>query len=219
MTAWSCIDTFSSDEAAGHLLQEIRKLTALPVKFVVNTHYHGDHVGGNKVFADAGARVLAHRNVRDWIHTENVRLLGDKPNPDLKTLIERFAPPTVTYTNAVDLHLGSRAMQVRGFPGHTGGDSVVIVPDAKVVFGGRPAVAQHDSEHGRWIDARRGFKRWIRLPARMPGTRSCRAMVRLASAQDVAAFRDYLATVQKLVADARATGKTGDAVVQAVMPA
>jgi len=130
------IDTLTGDEAAGHLLQEIRKLTALPVKFVVNTHYHSDHVAGNKVFADSGGRVLAHRNVRTWIHSENVRLLGDKPNPDLKTFIERFARPTVTYTDAIDLYLGSRAIQVRAFPGHTGGDSVVIVPDAKIVFGG-----------------------------------------------------------------------------------
>src|SRR5262245_48331010 len=130
------IDTLTGDEAAGHLLQEIRKLTTLPVKFVVNTHYHGDHVAGNKVFADAGARVIAHQNVRHWIRAENLRMLGDKPNPDLVTFVERFVAPTVTYEGAMDLYLGSRAVHVRSFPGHTGGDSVVIVPDAKVVFGG-----------------------------------------------------------------------------------
>jgi cyclase len=212
------IDTFSSDEAAGHLLQEIRKLTALPVKFVVNTHYHGDHVGGNKVFADAGARVLAHQNVRDWIHTENVRLLGDKPNPEIRTLIERFVPPTVTYTNAVDFHLGPHEIQVRAFPGHTGGDSVVIIPDAKVVFGGdllwRDMIPNTvDGSTTAWIQTLDTLGSTYAGHTFVPGHGG------IASAQNVAAFRDYLATVQKLVADARATGKTGEAVVQAVLPA
>ena len=130
------IDTLTGSEAAGRLLQEIRRLTTLPITFVINTHYHGDHVGGNNVFADAGARVLAHQNVRRWIHAENMRMLGDNPKPELKMFVEQLVAPTVSYTDAVDLHLGSRVIQVRSFPGHTGGDSVVIVPDARVVFGG-----------------------------------------------------------------------------------
>src|SRR5271165_2971771 len=57
------IDTFQDADAAKQLLTEIRKLTKLPVKFVVNTHYHLDHVTGNGVFARAGAVIIAHRNV------------------------------------------------------------------------------------------------------------------------------------------------------------
>src|SRR5688572_30201990 len=130
------VDTMTGENASARLFQEVRKLTNLPIKFVVNTHYHGDHVGGNKLFADAGARILAHRNVRGWIHSENLRHLGDAPKPEMKTFVEQLVAPTVSYTDAVDLYLGSRLVQVRTFPGHTGGDSVVIVPDAKVVFGG-----------------------------------------------------------------------------------
>lgn len=130
------VDTMTGHDASARLFQEVRRLTNLPVKFVVNTHYHGDHVAGNKLFADAGASVLAHRNVRGWIHSENLRMLGDNAKPELKTFVEQLVAPTVTYTDAVDLYLASRLVQVRSFPGHTGGDSVVIVPDAKVVFGG-----------------------------------------------------------------------------------
>jgi cyclase len=212
------IDTLTGDEAAGHLLQEIRRLTPLPVKFVVNTHYHGDHVAGNRVFADAGARVIAHENVRDWIHAENVRMLGDKPNPDLIKFIERFSAPTVTYAGAMDLYLGSRAIHVRSFPGHTGGDSVVIVPDATVVFGGdllwRGMIPNTiDGSTKPWIQTLDTFISTYAGHTFVPGHGE------VASTQDVTAFRDYLATVQKLVADARATGKSGDAVVQAVLPA
>jgi glyoxylase-like metal-dependent hydrolase (beta-lactamase superfamily II) len=54
------VDTFMGTEAARQLLAEIRQRTKLPVKFVVNTHYHFDHVAGNAVFAEAGATVFAH---------------------------------------------------------------------------------------------------------------------------------------------------------------
>ena len=50
--------------------------------------------------------------------------------------MEALLPPTVTYDESVDLHLGTRIIRVRSFPGHTGGDSVVLIPDAKVVFAG-----------------------------------------------------------------------------------
>jgi len=211
------IDTLLGDESARHLLQEIRKLTNLPVKFVVNTHYHGDHVGGNKVFADLGARVLAHRNVRGWIHAENLRMLGDKPKPELKTFVEQLVAPTVSYTDAVDLYLGPLVVQVRSFPGHTGGDSVVIVPDAKAVFGGdlmwRNIVPNTvDGSTKPWIQTLDTFANAYAGYTFVPGHGG------LSTTKDVTAFRDYLATVQKLVADARAGGKSGAAVTQAVLP-
>jgi glyoxylase-like metal-dependent hydrolase (beta-lactamase superfamily II) len=59
------IDTFASKEAARQLLAEVRKLTQLPVRFVINTHHHPDHVSGNGIFVDAGAVVLGQRNVRE----------------------------------------------------------------------------------------------------------------------------------------------------------
>ena len=130
------IDSFASANAAKELLAEIRQRTKLPIKFVINTHYHGDHVGGNGVFADAGASVLAHRNVRTWIHAENLRLIGDKAPQSIKTMIEGLTRPSVLYIDGVNLYLGEREIQVRFFPGHTGGDSVVFVPDAGVVFTG-----------------------------------------------------------------------------------
>src|SRR5690349_8754921 len=53
------IDTFNNAEAARQLLAEIRRRTALPIKFVVDTHHHPDHVAGNGVFAETGATILA----------------------------------------------------------------------------------------------------------------------------------------------------------------
>ena len=138
------IDTTASMDADGNfgteparqLLAAIRKLTRLPVRFVINTHYHLDHVAANAVFLDAGAIVLAHHKVHGWVHGENLRLLGKDMKPQQKAFIEAFVRPTVTYDQSVDLYLGSREIRVRSFPGHTGGDTVVVIPDARVVFAG-----------------------------------------------------------------------------------
>jgi glyoxylase-like metal-dependent hydrolase (beta-lactamase superfamily II) len=92
--------------------------------------------GGNGVFADAGASILAHRNVRTWIHAENLRLIGDKAPQSIKTMIQGLTRPSVLYIDGVNLYLGEREIQVRFFPGHTGSDSVVFVPDAGVAFAG-----------------------------------------------------------------------------------
>lgn len=130
------IDTFQDAAAARQLLAEIQKLTKLPVKFVVNTHYHLDHVTGNGVFAQAGAVIIAHKNVRSWIHTENLKFFGTGIKPEQKAWIDGLLAPSLVYDSALELFLGSRRVVVRYFPGHTGGDSVVSVPDANVYFCG-----------------------------------------------------------------------------------
>src|SRR5579884_1205617 len=63
------VDTFEGVEPARALLAEIKKVTNLPFRFVVNTHYHLDHTGGNAVFEEAGATIPAHRNLRGWLNT------------------------------------------------------------------------------------------------------------------------------------------------------
>src|SRR6185503_7619013 len=94
-------------ETAREVLVAIRTLTQLPVRFVINTHHHLDHVGGNAVFEEAGAVVLAHRNVRTWIHSEHLRGLTTDTKPPIRAFMEALRAPTVTYDRSVDLHLGS----------------------------------------------------------------------------------------------------------------
>src|ERR1051326_2995632 len=79
------IDTFEGMEPARALLAEIRKITKLPIRFVVNTHYHLDHTGGNAVFSEAGATILAHKNLRAWLRTENLKFFRD-PKPEQKAM-------------------------------------------------------------------------------------------------------------------------------------
>ena len=58
------VDSFFQPDTAKALLSEIRKITPKPIRYVVNTHYHLDHVAGDQVFKDAGAIIVTHRNVR-----------------------------------------------------------------------------------------------------------------------------------------------------------
>jgi cyclase len=217
------IDTFASKEAARQLLDQVHKLTKLPVKFVINTHHHPDHVAGNGVFVDAGAVVLGQRHVRDWIHSETLRTMtiaaaaGNDITPEQWSVVKAFVPPTVVYDQAVDLYLGSREIQVRSWPGHTGGDSVVLIPDAKIAFVGdlfwRHTVPNTmDASTKPWIDTLNILAKDSVGFTFVPGHGD------VGDARDISAFRDYLATLRTLVADAQARGKSeGGAVVEAVM--
>jgi len=69
------IDTFFTPAAANALIAEIAKVTPLPVRFAVNTHYHLDHTGGNQVFAARGVPIIGHDNLMQWQTTKNRRFL------------------------------------------------------------------------------------------------------------------------------------------------
>lgn len=210
------VDTASA-EAAAVMLAEIRKLTPLPVKFVVNTHYHLDHSAGNRVYQDAGAVLLAHRNVRGWIVPENLKLFGKDIPPAMKALVEGIAPPAAGYEQAIDLSLGARVVQVRAFPGHTGGDSIVVVPDARVVFTGdlfwrQASPNTVDASTRPWVETLDAITKAYAGYAFMPGHGD------VGTVEDVAAFRDYLATLRRLVGDAQAAGTSAEAMKGVVLP-
>lgn len=130
------VDSFEDPAAAQALLKVIHEKTNPPVRYVVNTHYHLDHVAGNGVYQAAGALILAQRNVRAWARTENLKFFGDKITPVQRKMVQSFVLPSVVYRHGIELYLGHRKVVVRVLPGHTGGDSVVVVPDAGVVFTG-----------------------------------------------------------------------------------
>lgn len=211
------VDTFLDVAPAKELLAEIRKVTDLPVRFVVNTHYHLDHTGGNAVFAQAGATIVAQRNLRGWLRTENLKFFGSNPKPADKARVEALVLPDMVYTDAVDIYLGSRLVQVRYMLGHTGGDSVVAVPDANVVFAGDLVWQKHLPN---LIDATTDA--WIKTLETLLQQHSSATFVSghgdIATPQDVRDFHDYLVFLRDAVAKAQATGKTGQQVVDAVLP-
>ena len=89
----------------------IAKLSDAPVRFVINTHWHGDHTGGNESFRTAGAIIVAHENVRTRMSTEQFIKAFGKPTPPSAP----GALPVVTFTESVTLHVNGldlRALHV-----------------------------------------------------------------------------------------------------------
>jgi cyclase len=211
------IDTFEDIAPARDLLTEIRKITNLPIRFVINTHYHLDHTGGNAVFAQAGATILAQRNLRGWLRTENLKFFGANPKPEQKAMVEALVLPDEVYSDAVDIYLGTRQIQVRYMLGHTGGDSVVTVPDADVVYAGDLVWQKHlpnliDATTSDWV------KTLDKLLADHPAATFVSGHGDVATAADVRDFHDYLVTLRDAVAKAQAAGKSDQALVDAVLP-
>jgi cyclase len=209
------IDTFQDPEPAAALLAEIRKITQLPIRFVVNTHYHLDHVNGNDVFAAAGAVIISHKNARGWIRTENIKMIDPPVTAEKKARVQSIALPNLVYDTALDLYLGSRRVNVRYYPGHTGGDSVVSVPDAHVVFCGDLLWKDHipnliDASTPQWIQTLDAMQKDYGESTWVPGHGG------VAKAADIVTFKKYLVDLRATVR--KANGLTGDALVQAILP-
>jgi glyoxylase-like metal-dependent hydrolase (beta-lactamase superfamily II) len=156
------VDAFFNLDAARALVAEIRRLTPKPIRYVVNTHYHVDHTGGDQALREAGAIIIAHRNVRGWVRVNNVNLLGDRITPEMKAQIQSLPLPDLTTDKDLTVWLGSRKVVVKTVFGHTGGDLTVAVPDAKVLFTGHVVAenpAQPDRRLGPGMDGdRRRFR-------------------------------------------------------------
>lgn len=211
------VDTFQKAEAAAELLSAIRKLTPLPVRFVVDTHYHLDHVAGNGVFHDAGAAIVAQTNVRAWERTENLKWWGDHVPDAARKLVESLTLPDLTYEDAIDLWLGGRHLEVRSLPGHTGSDSIVVVPDADVVFTGdlfwnRTLPNTTDADTAAWVGTVE------RLVADHPDASFVPGHGEPGTADDLRAFGGYLRALRRDVARATEAGEDGQALVDAVLP-
>lgn len=110
---------------APRLLDTIGELTGQPIEFMVNTHVHGDHLGGNATFAGDGTVIFAHDNIRK-------RLLAD-PTPAGGAA----GLPVVTFADGVTFHLGGIEARVFHLPSaHTDGDAVIYFPKANVLHTG-----------------------------------------------------------------------------------
>ena len=115
------------------LLVSIRKVSEQPIRFVINTHYHGDHVGGNETMGKAGSVIIAHDNVRQRMTSEQFSNFMNSTTPAWP----QDSLPVVTFNDRVTLHLNGEAVTVIHVPrGHTDGDSIVHFPVSNVLHMG-----------------------------------------------------------------------------------
>jgi cyclase len=111
----------------------IRKITAKPVRFLLNTHWHYDHTGGNENFGRGGAIIVAHENVRKRMSSAQfIEFLRSEVPASPKAAL-----PVVTFPGAISFHLNGDEMRAIHMPrAHTDGDSVVHFVKSDVIHMG-----------------------------------------------------------------------------------
>ena len=205
------VDAAGSPEGAERLLAEVRSRTRLPVRFDVLTHFHSDHMGGSAVFANAGAAVLAHENVRAWARREWQADL----DAAARSRYAALRLPDVTFRDHVSVDLGGRSVSADHRPGHSGSDALVGIPDAKILFTGdlfskRSIPGLNHARTDEWIamlDALlRTYPDWTFVPGHGGVSR----------ALDVRLFRDYLTGLRQAVTRALKDGRSGAALLETV---
>ena len=115
------------------ILAAIAAVTDADVKFLVNTHFHGDHTGGNEAFGAAGALIVAHENVRARMSTDQFREIFNQPIPASPA----GALPIVTFTDEMTFHWnGDTIRAIHVAPAHTDGDTILYFQGANVIHMG-----------------------------------------------------------------------------------
>jgi cyclase len=206
------------DDQFADMVPKIRAAVALlaeqPVKFVINTHLHGDHTGGNDAFGKAGAVIIAQDNVRKRLGTASV-------NPTTNAAIParaREALPVVTFADSATLHFNDDDLEFTHLPNaHTETDIVVRFRKANVVHmgdtftGGFPFI---DGSNGGTLD---GFIRAHEqvLATVDNDTKIIRGHGPLGNKAELQAYHDMLVTVRDRVAKLVKAGKTQEQVLEA----
>jgi len=115
------------------ILAAIKAITPQPVRFVMNTHWHFDHTGGNENMGQAGALIFAHENVRKRMSTEQFIEALNRKQPASPP----GALPVITFNDTVSFHLNGDSIVVfHVAPAHTDGDAIVMFTKANVVHTG-----------------------------------------------------------------------------------
>jgi glyoxylase-like metal-dependent hydrolase (beta-lactamase superfamily II) len=201
---------------APQLLEAVGRVSKGPVRFVVNTHWHPDHTGGNEALAKAGATIIAHEGVRDRM------LQPQQFVEEAATKVPAAAAaalPVVTFTNTMALQLDGERIDIVHFAGaHTDSDVVVRWQDANAVHmgdlfwnGGYPFIdlASGGSLAGIVAALEGVLARIDAQTAVIPGHGA------VATRGDLAAYRDMLVAVGRKVREAVEAGASVDEVIAA----
>ena len=152
------IDTLMTPTLAGNLMTTVRNVTSKPIRYVINTHFHGDHVYGNQYFLPSP--IVGHDNcrahfVRDWDGNMDRYYAREALRPELDQIV--MTRPDVTFSHEMSLWLGDRELRL-SYHGraHTGSDILLYLPEEKVLFVGDLAVhktlpAFPDGHITKWV--------------------------------------------------------------------
>lgn len=208
------IDDQYAPQAPG-ILAAIREVSDRPLRFVLNTHWHGDHTGGNEPMAEAGALIVAHDNVRTRLEAGQLMPFFDREVPPAS----EGALPIVTFSDSVTLYVNGEVVHAFHVPpAHTDGDAVVHFRNADVIHAGDlyfngifPFI--DTGSGGRVAGVIGAADRMLDLCG--PQTRVIPGHGPLSDCAGLTAYRDMLTVVHERIAKLIAGGATADEVVAA----
>lgn len=197
----------------GKVTAAVSRISPQPVRYVIDTHWHWDHTGGDGLFARAGAVLISSEQTRRYIVAEQK---NDNPagTPYAR---DPLAIPVITVADGMKLHLAGQTVEViRVPPAHTDGDLVVRYIEADVIQTGdtffHGFYPDIDQPHGGTID---GMIAWYDTLYEMcgPNTRIIPGHGPVASREDVREYQGMLREVRNRVAKAVAAGMTEDQLI------
>jgi len=192
---------------AKKIRQALKGISDKPLKFVINTHFHGDHAGGNPEFSSE-ATIIAQDNVRKRLQ-EGGTVAGSNVKPAAKEAL-----PVVTFSDRATVHVNGEDIRAIHFPhGHTDGDSVIFFPKANVVHMGDDFVTYGfpfvDANSGGSVAGMiEGCEKVLSMTS--PDVKIIPGHGPLSTAEDLRKFLDMLKATRGLVSDAAKAGKTAE---------
>ena len=157
-------------------MEEIRKVTDKPIRYVVNTHHHVDHSFGNQFYLPA--EIVSHRGCRESLTTRgaDVGMLSERyPQYKEDWAEARLTPASITYEDKMIVHLGGKVVELlHPGPAHTYGDTLVYLPEDKVLFTGDVAFhyltpLARDGHISNWIKVANGILNHLDATTLIPG--------------------------------------------------
>ena len=188
------------------IVTAIRSMTDGPIRFLINTHIHGDHNGGNENFAGMGIPILAHDGVRDRMITT----MPDRP---------ASAWPILTYGDGISLHFNGETVDViKVPPAHTDGDSIIHFVGSDVIHTGDvfrttgyPGV---DAANGGTVQGTIDALNVV-IDLAGPNTKILPGHGTVSSRDDVIEFRDMVIEVRRRLSDLLDQGMTPEQIIAA----
>lgn len=200
---------------SARILDAVRSVTLKPVRFLVNTHWHGDHSGGNQNMHDAGVIIVAHDNVRTRMSSEHFNEAFNQRTP----ASPKDALPVVTFSETIAFYVGGETVHaVHVAPAHTDGDVIIHFVRANTIHmgdvyfnGSYPFVdLSSGGSFAGVVDAVNAALRYVNDSTKViPGHGA------LAGRADLVKYRDVMTAIRDRVGALIKEGKTKEQVIAA----